>query len=249
MRPITEIVVHCTATRPDWWAGKTPVERVAEVRRWHLERGWRDIGYHYLIDRNGVIVPGRPLDEVGAHVQGHNTGTIGVALFGGHGSAETDAFAYNFTPEQDASLRKLIADLSKRFSPLYVTGHNKYAAKACPGFQVGLWLKGVPVAVAPPPGPAAVTKHQRRPAPAPSRGILPEKRPPAPPPRPAPQPIFSEVPRPPAPPPRPAPQPIFSEVPRPPAPPPDVAVADRVAAPPSGGFFMRLLRALFGGFR
>jgi putative chitinase len=59
----------------------------------------------------------------------------------------------------------------------------------------------------------------------------------------------ASAPRPAAPPPRPAPQPIFSEVPRPPAPPPDVAVADPVAAPPSGGFFMRLWRALFGGFR
>ena len=155
MRPITEIIVHCTATRPDWWAGKSPVQRVAEVRRWHVTpkpegRGFKNIGYHYLIDRNGVIVPGRPLDQNGAHVIERNIGTIGVALFGGHGSAADDAFAENFTPEQDASLRKLIADLTTRFGPLKISGHSEYAAKACPGFSVRDWLKPAPPDVAAP---------------------------------------------------------------------------------------------------
>ncbi|MFE3838592.1 N-acetylmuramoyl-L-alanine amidase [Pseudogemmobacter sonorensis] len=154
MRAITGVIVHCTATRPDWWAGRTSAAKVAEVRRWHVTgNGWRDIGYHYLIDRDGTVVPGRPLEQTGAHVAGHNTGTIGISLFGGHGSAASDAFADHFTPEQDRALRKLIADLQGRFGAVPVTGHNQYANKACPGFSVPKWLAEAPrpPAVAPPP--------------------------------------------------------------------------------------------------
>ena len=141
MRPIKEIIVHCTATRPEWWATKSTGQKVAEIRRWHVsERGWRDIGYHYLIDRNGTIATGRPLEQIGAHTQGRNTGSIGIALFGGHGSAETDQFSDHFTGAQDKALRDLIARLQTQFGQLRISGHNEYAAKACPGFQVGLWL-------------------------------------------------------------------------------------------------------------
>lgn len=140
MRPINEIIVHCTATRSDWRAGSKTSAKVSEVRRWHKDRGWRDIGYHYLIDRDGTIAKGRPVEQTGAHVKGRNTGSIGVALFGGHGSAETDAFADNFTPEQAEALRDLLDDLRGRFGDVSVTGHNQYAAKACPGFNVPKWL-------------------------------------------------------------------------------------------------------------
>jgi N-acetylmuramoyl-L-alanine amidase len=140
VRPINEIIVHCTATRPEWMFERPTRDKVAEIRRWHVsDRKWRDIGYHFLIDRNGTLATGRPLEQVGAHVQGRNTGTIGVALIGGHGSAETDAFTQHFTPAQDAALRKLIADLRGRFGNVPVTGHNQYAAKACPGFNVPKW--------------------------------------------------------------------------------------------------------------
>jgi N-acetylmuramoyl-L-alanine amidase len=141
MRPIREIIVHCTATRPEWWATRSLAQKIAEVRVWHVrDRGWKDIGYHFLIDRDGKTGEGRPLGEVGAHVQGRNTGTIGIALFGGHGSAKTDKFADHFTREQDAALRALIADLQRRFGPVPVTGHNQYAAKACPGFDAPAWF-------------------------------------------------------------------------------------------------------------
>lgn len=145
MRPVDEIIVHCTATRPDWWQDKTTAEKVAEVKLWHTrDRGWKNIGYHYLIDRDGTVAKGRPVEQVGAHCKGHNTGTIGVALFGGHGSSERDKFSDNFTPAQDAALRDLIAELSRTYGINKVTGHNQYAAKACPGFNVPRWL-GEPV--------------------------------------------------------------------------------------------------------
>ena len=144
MRPLNEIIVHCTATRAEWWAGRPTADKEAEVRKWHVQdRGWRDIGYHFLIDRDGTVATGRPLEEVGAHVKGHNTGTIGISLFGGHGGATTDKFEDNFTPEQDEALRNLIADLQNRFPSISkISGHNEYANKACPCFDVRSWLNG-----------------------------------------------------------------------------------------------------------
>lgn len=149
MRPLNEIIVHCSATRPDWMERFPTAKKVEEITRWHVrDRGWRAIGYHYLIDRNGTVATGRPVEEVGAHVQGHNTGTIGVCLIGGHGSAETDRFDQHFTAAQDKALRHLIADLQHRYKIAKVTGHNQYAAKACPGFNVPKWL-GKPAKPAP----------------------------------------------------------------------------------------------------
>lgn len=150
MRKITEIIVHCTATRADWWAGKRTSEKVREIKRWHVQdRGWADIGYHFLIDRDGTIAKGRDISKDGAHVQGRNRGTIGISLFGGHGSAETDKFLDHFTPQQDAALRKLIGDLHGQFGKVPVTGHNQYAAKACPGFNVPAWFGAKAPATAP----------------------------------------------------------------------------------------------------
>jgi len=141
MRLITEIIVHCTATRPDWWDGKRTSDKVREIKRWHVrDRGWSDIGYHFLIDRDGTVAKGRDIARDGAHVQGRNKGTIGISLFGGHGSAETDKFSDHYTKEQEAALRNLISDLHKQFGKVPVTGHNQYAAKACPGFNVPKWF-------------------------------------------------------------------------------------------------------------
>ena len=142
MRQINEIIIHCTATRPDWWKSKSTKAKVNEVRRWHVEdRGWSDIGYHFLIDRDGTVAVGRSLEKAGAHTKGHNANSIGIALFGGHGSANTDAFEDNFTPEQDGALRKCLSDLKEMFPDAWkVSGHNEFASKACPGFEVSEWL-------------------------------------------------------------------------------------------------------------
>jgi N-acetylmuramoyl-L-alanine amidase len=141
MRTVNEINVHCTATKPEWMAGKHGLERIDEIRRWHVQQnGWRDIGYHWIVDRDGQVYSGR--DEVleGAFEPKVNKTAIGVCLIGGFGSSATDNFAANFTPEQDEALRGLIADLHGRYRIAKVTGHNDYAAKACPGFKVDRWL-------------------------------------------------------------------------------------------------------------
>jgi len=145
MRPITEIIIHCTATRPDWMDGAKTSDKVAEVRRWHTDpapkgRGWNDIGYHFLIDRDGTVATGRDVSKVGAHVQGHNAGTIGISLIGGHGGSTDDKFADHFTAAQEAALRGLLVKLKASFAISKVTGHNDYAPKACPSFRVAQWL-------------------------------------------------------------------------------------------------------------
>lgn len=152
MRPITEIIVHCAATRPEWLERFPLPKKIAEIRRWHLERGWSDIGYHYLIDRDGKVGDGRPVEKVGAHVKGHNTGTIGVCLIGGHGAAKDDEFSDHFTQAQDKALRKLITKLRREYPSIrYVSGHNQYANKGCPGFYVPVWTEGAkPAPISPP---------------------------------------------------------------------------------------------------
>ena len=144
MREINEIIVHCSATRPDWFAGKTLAAKVKEIKRWHVEdNGWSDIGYHFIIDRDGKIANGRDISKAGAHVQQRNAKSIGICLIGGHGSSPTDRFDGNFTSEQDAALRGLIEDLQGLHDGIEkVTGHNDYASKACPGFKVSEWLTG-----------------------------------------------------------------------------------------------------------
>ena len=143
--PVETIFVHCAATRPEWMAGRSAKEKAAEIRRWHTQdRGWRDIGYHWIIDRDGSIARGRFEREVGAHAVGHNTGSIGICLVGGHGSDARDSFADHFTPEQDAALRALIASIRTRADIRRVRGHNEVSNKACPGFQVAGWLAQSP---------------------------------------------------------------------------------------------------------
>lgn len=128
MRDIKEIILHCTATRPDQNI------TAAVIDRWHRRRGWRMIGYHYLIHRNGTVEQGRPLDMVGAHTKGRNSNSIGIAYCGGinaAGDAEN-----NLTAAQDTAIRTLVLVLRGVYGNLELHGHNEYAAKACPSFNV-----------------------------------------------------------------------------------------------------------------
>ena len=133
MRHLNEIIIHCSDTRADWMKDQSVERKVAEIDGWHRARNFRMIGYHYIIDRDGSVVAGRPLDRAGAHVRGRNRTSIGVCLIGGHGSSQTDAFADHFTPEQDTALRALIEQLQDQHPSIrMVTGHSTYSAKACP---------------------------------------------------------------------------------------------------------------------
>jgi len=146
MRNIYEIVIHCAAVPADWRAGQSVEAKRDEIRRWHVDqRGWRDIGYHAVIDRDGSIAWGRPVEQAGAHVAGRNSNTLGVCLIGGAGSDANDKFRDHYTAEQERALSQIIADWKARFPTIKrVSGHNEYAAKACPGFRVQEWLAGRP---------------------------------------------------------------------------------------------------------
>jgi N-acetyl-anhydromuramyl-L-alanine amidase AmpD len=147
--PVTGIFVHCTATPSDWRAGDSSQGRVEAIRQMHIkERGWADIGYHWLIDRDGTVLPGRRETVIGAHVAGHNAGTIGISLFGGLTSKPHDPFLKNFTSRQEVALLDLIGDIRARTAIAWIRGHNEVdSGKACPGFWVPDWLKAERVKV------------------------------------------------------------------------------------------------------
>lgn len=122
--------------------GKTTNARVSEIRKWHVQdNGWRDVGYHFLIDRDGTIAHGRPVSNVGAFEKRVNANAIGICLLGGHGSQQNDAFEDHYTEAQDSSLRELIEQLQAQYPIRKVTGHNDYSGKACPGFRVKNWFE------------------------------------------------------------------------------------------------------------
>lgn len=127
MRTINEIIVHCTATR----AGQRFT--VNDVRRWHLESGFNDIGYHFLVLLDGTIQSGRPLEKAGAHCVGHNKNSIGVCYVGGLDSEGKPCDTR--TTEQKASLLWLLKDLKKQFPHAVIHSHRDFANKACPCFD------------------------------------------------------------------------------------------------------------------
>jgi len=146
MRAITEINLHCAATKPQWLAGRPAQEKVAEIKKWHVvDNGWDDIAYHFIIDRDGSVVRGRKPEKAGAFEPACNARAIGVCLIGGYGSNATDQFEQHYTPEQDASLRTLLRVLQYKYPDAKkITGHNDYRQKGCPGFKVDRWLARKP---------------------------------------------------------------------------------------------------------
>lgn len=129
MRKITQIILHCSAT-PE---GKDFT--VQDVDKWHRQRGFRCIGYHFVIYRDGSIHEGRPIEEIGAHCTGHNANSIGICYIGGvakDGKTPKDTR----TEAQKKSLISLVSSLRSRFPEATIHGHNEFAAKACPSFDV-----------------------------------------------------------------------------------------------------------------
>jgi N-acetyl-anhydromuramyl-L-alanine amidase AmpD len=134
MRDIHLIVIHCSATPPSMNIG------AAEIRKWHIEKGWKDIGYHYVIRQDGLIEKGRPDEQIGSHVKNHNSNSLGICLVGGVDSKNKPQT--NFTAAQFKSLSNLVRILMSEHPKAVVRGHNEYnAGKACPSFDVQQWLK------------------------------------------------------------------------------------------------------------
>ena len=140
-RKIDQIILHCTST-PE---GEDFTN--AQIREWHLDRGFSDIGYHYVIGLNGEVRPGRPESVVGAHCKGHNTRSIGVCYVGGCPPRTVPNWEKKGkdtrTAAQEAALVKLVKELLQRYPGATVHGHNEFANKACPSFNVKTWLTKV----------------------------------------------------------------------------------------------------------
>lgn len=132
MRDIDRIIIHASATRPDQNI------TAKNIKRWHVEdRGWSDIGYHYVIKRDGTLEKGRDIKNAGAHVYGYNEGSIGVCLVGG--VDKFNAPEQNYTANQYYSLKKLLDVLCVTFPNADIIGHNDVSDKNCPCFDVKKW--------------------------------------------------------------------------------------------------------------
>ena len=128
MREITKVIVHCAAT-PEGRDVKTE-----EIKRWHTEeRGWSDIGYHWVVELDGSINEGRSEDINGAHCRGHNSDSVGICYVGGSDSEGNPKDTR--TQEQKDSLVTLIKDILDRYSESEVYGHRDFSEKACPSYD------------------------------------------------------------------------------------------------------------------
>lgn len=141
LRFVDTVIVHCTAS-----AFGVPLT-VAQIRAMHKAQGWSDIGYHYVVLLNGKLAPGRPEALIGAHVSGHNTGSLGISYVGGLDKAGRPADTR--TPEQKATLIQAISDFVSRYPIRRIAGHRDFSPdlngngtveprewiKACPCFD------------------------------------------------------------------------------------------------------------------
>lgn len=146
MRRIDEIIIHCS----DSPEGRN--DKAEDIRKWHKQRGFSDIGYHYVIDLDGTVEKGRPIEQAGAHCTGHNRNSIGICYIGGAYWRDgvnakgkpikgKDGKAVLMpkdtrTPAQRIAMKELVAQLREQFPHATVHGHREFANKACPCFDV-----------------------------------------------------------------------------------------------------------------
>lgn len=132
MRVINEIIIHCSGTKDKVDIG------AKEIKEYHttpppLGRGWKDIGYHYVIRLDGTVERGRLISKAGAHCFGHNSHSIGICYVGGLNQSGQPADTR--TRAQKASLLKLITNLVKVYHCDIHGHHDHNKAKDCPCFD------------------------------------------------------------------------------------------------------------------
>ena len=124
-RKIDRIFIHCSAD------SHTKNDNAAMMDAWHRARGWKQIGYHLFIRKDGTLEQGRDIRTIPAAQKGNNTGTIAICLHGGGGNPPANDFT-------EAQMKKLVAvanELHKRYPNATFHGHREVAAKACPVFD------------------------------------------------------------------------------------------------------------------
>lgn len=136
MRKIDKILVHCAAT-PE---GKNFT--VEDIDKWHRARGFKKIGYHFVIYNDGSVHKGRDIEEIGAHCTNHNSRSIGICYIGGvakDGKTPKDTR----TEPQKIALLELLKELKVKYPKAEIYGHRDFANKACPSFDARTEYKNI----------------------------------------------------------------------------------------------------------
>jgi len=128
MRNIKYIVIHCTATQPN-------TKKEAILSYWKNTLKWKTVGYHRLIDANGVINELAKYEQITNGVKGYNSESIHFSYIGG--IDESGRPKDTRTLKQKESLLYLIKQAKKQFPNAIVQGHKDFkgVAKACPSFE------------------------------------------------------------------------------------------------------------------
>jgi len=129
------IVIHCAATKPSMDIGYD------EIRKWHVEdNGWDDVGYHYIIKRDGTLQTGRDESMVGSHARQVNGTSLGICLVGG--VDDNNDWENNFNDEQFETLKTIVLKLKDKYQIEKIIGHYEVDdVKKCPSFDVTEWKK------------------------------------------------------------------------------------------------------------
>lgn len=137
IRDVQYIVIHCSATDPSQDIG------VEEIKQWHVRRKFLDIGYHYVIRRDGTLEEGRDVRVQGAHARGFNHISLGICMAGGISDARLPDD--NFTEAQWECLESLVGYLKGHHPDAQVLGHRDLpkVTKACPSFDAIKWWASV----------------------------------------------------------------------------------------------------------
>ena len=132
----TMIILHCSATR------EGQDVKAKTIKQWHKDRGFDDIGYHYVIDLDGTIEKGGDEGLVGAHCKGHNATSIGICYVGGCDKNMKPKDTR--TPEQKRSMLSLVRKLVNKYKiPVsQIWAHHDFDKhKGCPSFDISEFRK------------------------------------------------------------------------------------------------------------
>lgn len=138
---IDTIMLHTSATPGSWIDHKTNKQMLEEIREWHLDRQWSDIGYHLVCFPDGEKLAGRPASKIGAGCIGRNRGVYHICMIPIKTITKMGTPEDFYTSKQIDCVKSAIEHISEQTPIKEICGHNEYANKLCPGFPVrnGYW--------------------------------------------------------------------------------------------------------------
>ena len=120
-RKVHRVFIHCSASN------HAHHDNIATMKSWHLARGFRDVGYHFFIQKDGTLEYGRDIEKTPVAQKGHNLNTLAICM---HGLKEK-----NFTEAQFETLKKLAQQIEHNYENISFHGHCEVSKKACPVFN------------------------------------------------------------------------------------------------------------------